>query len=292
MATESAQYLATLHKNINERFNFSEVKTLCFNLGVDYENIPGNNRSAFVRNLILSMARQNRLQELVDAVRIERDFVDWQNVPTNFELPNSIAQEDIRQVVNYNVYQGDVIHGNVDKSTKTYNQQGQTVHGPQINASGDANIGQIGDLVQGDKVGGDKIGGDKISVGNITNADGIAIGGGASANVEKKTVQSTPTPKPSDKAADVSTSNDVDIQKEIDRLKRYLGMASDEYKNVADELMASIKIVLAVAAEDPVNALHLNLLGLGQKQLAQNLADDVLGIEQVVERFVTAVNLK
>lgn len=110
MASESAQYLATLHKQIDQYFSFNEIKTICFDLGVDYENIPGNIRSAFIRNLIVSLAKQNRLQELVGIVRAERPFLDWQDVPANFELLDTIAQEDIRQVVNYTVY-GDVVHG-------------------------------------------------------------------------------------------------------------------------------------------------------------------------------------
>lgn len=141
MATESAQYLSTLHEQIDRYFNFSEVKTLCFNLGVNYENIPGSGRSAFIRNLIISLAKQNQLQELINLVRRERPFVNWQDVPAYFELPASMAQENIRQVVNYHVY---------------------------------------GDYVGGDKVGGDKVGGDQISVGNMSVGQVIAIGSGAS----------------------------------------------------------------------------------------------------------------
>ncbi len=105
------QYLSTLHKQIDNYFNFNEVKTLCFDLGIDYENIPGDVRSAFIRNLIVSLAKQNRLQELVDKVRVERPFIDWQDIPANFELPASVAQEDMRQVIQYNVY-GDMVQGN------------------------------------------------------------------------------------------------------------------------------------------------------------------------------------
>ena len=105
--------------------------------------------------------------------------------------------------------------------TTTFNQQGQTVTGPQVNVGGDAQIGQIGnnqnvnvaergvyatgsvagsivtgdgnvlgDQVQGDKVAGDKVGGDKISVGNISGSQGVAIGRGASASVQ---IQQGPT---------------------------------------------------------------------------------------------------
>lgn len=146
MATNNAKYLSTLHKQIDQYFSFSEVRTLCFNLGVDYENIPGDHRSAFIRNMIISLAKQGRLQELINEVRAERAFVDWQDVPADFELPSNMAQENIQQVVNYHVY---------------------------------------GDYVGGDKISGDKVGGDKISVGNIENARGVAIGGGSSASVSE-----------------------------------------------------------------------------------------------------------
>ena len=142
--SESTTYLTTLHKNIDAYFNFDEVKELCFDLGIDHEHILGNQRSAFIRNLIVSLARQNRLQELIDILKNERDFVEWQDVPANFELPTAVAQEDIRQVNNYTIY---------------------------------------GDVTQGDKVGGDKVEGDKITVGNITGSQGIAIGRDAKAEV-------------------------------------------------------------------------------------------------------------
>lgn len=249
MASESAQYLSTLHKQIDTYFSFNEVKTLCFDLGVDYENIPGDIRSAFIRNLVVSLAKQNRLQELVNKVRDERPFVDWQNVPADFELPSSVAQEDIQQVVQYTVY-GDVVHG--------------------------------------DKVGGDKVGGDKIAVGNISNAEGIAIGGGASANVQKTTTQEPPsvanqttTPNP--------VATDTQVQQAADKLTRYSQLASEPNKNTAAELVASIDIILGVGKTTPVDFVHLNLLCLGQAALGQQIAADIPGIEQVVEQFVTAV---
>ena len=249
MATNSAKYLSTLHKQIDQYFSFSEVRTLCFNLGVDYENIPGDHRSAFVRNLIVSLAKQSRLQELIDEVRAERPRVDWQNVPADFELPSSIAEENIQQVVNYHVYAGDV--------------------------------------VQGDKIGGDKVSGDKISVGNIENAKGVAIGSGASAAVTETSVQPTavsPTTIP-EKEETATT----DLPKALATLQQYLQMAATNHPEAAQELTTSIQLIQSVAGADPVNKLHLRLLCLGQLQLAKQLNENVPGIEQVVEGFVTAV---
>jgi hypothetical protein len=110
MTTNSAQYLSSLHKEMDARFSLGELHTLCFNLGIDYENVPGDTKSVQIRNLLTSLARQGNLQSLVDMVRMERPRVPWQDVPADFELPPSIAHEDIRQVVHYTIY-GDYVGG-------------------------------------------------------------------------------------------------------------------------------------------------------------------------------------
>ena len=236
MATNSAKYLSTLHKQIDQYFSFSEVRTLCFNLGVDYENIPGDHRSAFIRNLIVSLAKQGRLQELIEEVRAERGFVDWQDVPADFELPSNIAQESIQQVVNYHVY-------------------------------------------------GDYVGGDQITVGNIENAEGIAIGGGASANVNREVAPAErPSPNPAPPAIGSLT-----VQQAVERVTLYLNMTPDGKKEVATELSNGMTLILEFMVQQPAEKLHLKLLCLGQQQLAHELGGDVPGIDQVVAQFVTAV---
>ncbi|MAU00080.1 MAG: hypothetical protein CL608_23310 [Anaerolineaceae bacterium] len=280
MATESAKYLSTLHKQIDQYFSFSEVRELCFELGVDHENIPGDHRSAFIRNLIVSLAKQNRLQELINHVRQERPHVDWQNVPADFQLPESVAQEDIRQVINYNVYQGDI-----DQSV-TFNQQNQTVHGSQVNTSGEAHIGQIGSNI--DTGGGEFVQGNKTSVGNVQNAqnaEGIVIGDEASANVSKQAAQLNSAERPST----FPTASHPTIQQTIDRVNIYLQMVSPERNEAASELVNGMKLIIRLAEQGPSDPLHLKLLCLGQLQLAQELTADVPGIEQVMAQFVTAV---
>ena len=110
--------------------------------------------------------------------------------------------------------------------TVNFNQQGQTVTGTQINAAGNANIGQIGDnintgggsytgsvntgggsyvagdqnvqhgdVVHGDKVGGDKFTGDKITTGTISGNSGVVIGRNTTVTVDNSsTAHNTTTP--------------------------------------------------------------------------------------------------
>ncbi len=60
-----------LFKAIQKRINMDEFKTLCFILGVDVDEIPGETKSAKVRELILWFKRRSRLSELET---IWRDF--------------------------------------------------------------------------------------------------------------------------------------------------------------------------------------------------------------------------
>lgn len=236
MSKNSAAYLSELHKSIDSYFGLEEVRTLCFELGVDYDNLRGETKQARIRELIVALARGGRLQALVDLVRRQRPHVDWQDVPPDFALPASVAQEDIREVVQYTVY-GDVVHGN-------------------------------------------KVGGDQISMGDISGSSGIAVGAGASASVQTDS---------SARVAPVPHGATPAVQEAIAQLNRYLQLVSEARRAQADELAASVEIVLAAATAVPFNPLQLKLLTLGQRRLAAGLADDVPGLEQVVERFVTAV---
>jgi hypothetical protein len=135
MITNSSQYLSNLHKEMDARFSLGEVHTLCFNLGIDYENVPGDTRSIQIRNLLISLAKQgnDRLQELIDMVRMERPRTPWQDVPLDFQLPPSVANEDLRQVVHYTVY-GNVVQGDSITVRDIINSQGLAI-GRQASAT-------------------------------------------------------------------------------------------------------------------------------------------------------------
>jgi hypothetical protein len=57
--------LTQLRTLLVERFNLEELRTLCFDLGVEYENLPGEGKSAKARELVAHLARRGRTQELV-----------------------------------------------------------------------------------------------------------------------------------------------------------------------------------------------------------------------------------
>lgn len=71
------QYLVQLRRVLSKRFNVDELRTLCFDLQVDYEDLPGDGKSAKVRELLAHLARRNRINDLLDVGREARPDIDW-----------------------------------------------------------------------------------------------------------------------------------------------------------------------------------------------------------------------
>ena len=68
------QVLATL-------FDEGELRSLCFDLSVDYGSLPGNGTADKARELIAHLVRRGRISELVDAIRMLRPQVVWEDIP-------------------------------------------------------------------------------------------------------------------------------------------------------------------------------------------------------------------
>lgn len=49
---------------IDRYFDDNELRDLCFDLGIDYQNLSGDNKSAKIRELIMHCERYGRYQEL------------------------------------------------------------------------------------------------------------------------------------------------------------------------------------------------------------------------------------
>lgn len=62
---------------LQDHFNLDELRTMCFSLNLDYENIAGDTKEAKCRELILRVGKEDRLAELVDYGREMRPSVKW-----------------------------------------------------------------------------------------------------------------------------------------------------------------------------------------------------------------------
>lgn len=61
-----------LFQVIKDRFNFEETRTLCFQMGVEYDDLPGDGRSAKARELVSLMKRTNQLDQLWKTIQAIR----------------------------------------------------------------------------------------------------------------------------------------------------------------------------------------------------------------------------
>lgn len=58
-------------------FNLEEVRTLCFELGIAFDDLDGAGLRDKLRELILHAGRRNLLDDLLDALRRERPAIAW-----------------------------------------------------------------------------------------------------------------------------------------------------------------------------------------------------------------------
>lgn len=77
LSTTEEQNLIQLRKQLGKYFSEGELETLCFDLRIDYENLPGRTKADKARELIETMERNGRLSELVHLCKQQRPNVQW-----------------------------------------------------------------------------------------------------------------------------------------------------------------------------------------------------------------------
>lgn len=87
-----------LHPSIVNSFVESELKLLCFKLDIDYEILPGENKSDKVMELILYCRRREILEQLVDEIILERPFLSTLKIP-NDQTVHHTSQEHIKLLI-------------------------------------------------------------------------------------------------------------------------------------------------------------------------------------------------
>jgi hypothetical protein len=81
--------LSQLRQLLIKRFSDGELRTLCFDLGVEYEDLPGSGKADKARELVDYMERYERLADLVRVGRQSRPDVPWPDIDPQLILPNS-----------------------------------------------------------------------------------------------------------------------------------------------------------------------------------------------------------
>lgn len=75
-------YLAALRQRIGTTLNEDDLQNICFDLGVDYENLSGTTLTGKIRELLESLGKQNRVSELVVLLARDRPMIDWTRIET------------------------------------------------------------------------------------------------------------------------------------------------------------------------------------------------------------------
>jgi len=77
---DKQRFLVSLRRILSTRLSEEELRSLCFDLGVDYENLGGDSKAAHARNLISFFERRVRLNELIAACRNSFPSLPWDNL--------------------------------------------------------------------------------------------------------------------------------------------------------------------------------------------------------------------
>jgi hypothetical protein len=68
---------ATLRRLMTERFDESDLHTLCFDIGLDYDDLGGDTKGHKIVELLQMVRRTQRLQELLGAGKLLRPDIGW-----------------------------------------------------------------------------------------------------------------------------------------------------------------------------------------------------------------------
>jgi hypothetical protein len=70
-------YLTQLRRAFTTRFDAGELRTLCFDLGMDYDDLPGAGKASRARELVGYLARRDRIADLIRVGKRLRPDISW-----------------------------------------------------------------------------------------------------------------------------------------------------------------------------------------------------------------------
>jgi hypothetical protein len=79
--------LTQLREILDARLNREELRTLCFDLGHDYDDLPGEGKAARARELVVRMHQLGRIPDLIRAGARMRSDVTWERLQDSPDLP-------------------------------------------------------------------------------------------------------------------------------------------------------------------------------------------------------------
>ena len=81
------QVLSSLYDSILKHLDEEELRTLCFRLGVEYDDLRGEGRRYKGRELLALAQRRNQMEYLLDTLCQTHPEVDWRQGIQNSAAP-------------------------------------------------------------------------------------------------------------------------------------------------------------------------------------------------------------
>ena len=72
--------LTDLRIILTSKFNQSELKNLCFDLGIDYDDLPGETKSDKARELIEYLDNRDQISRLIEVLKSRRPDISWDSI--------------------------------------------------------------------------------------------------------------------------------------------------------------------------------------------------------------------
>ena len=73
-------HMTKIRKYIAEKFSMNEIKVLCFNIGINDENIPGNTLDTKSAELVKYCIRHDKMEELISECKAQRPNTMWNDL--------------------------------------------------------------------------------------------------------------------------------------------------------------------------------------------------------------------
>ena len=84
--------LSKLRELLTKRFDLEELRSLVFDLGIDYDSLRGEGQAAKARELVAYLERRDRVLDLVELGQKLRSDVPWHKVTqTSKEKPDEVS---------------------------------------------------------------------------------------------------------------------------------------------------------------------------------------------------------
>jgi hypothetical protein len=101
-ATKGGARLIDLREMLDTSFNDADLRDLCFDLGIDYESLPGEGKASKARELVAYAQRRGRIGELESAVKRLRP-----NAPQSKTMQETEDRDQRPPILFYFVLEGD-----------------------------------------------------------------------------------------------------------------------------------------------------------------------------------------